>query len=174
MKRLVDALSNSEHRVVVSKGPQHASYDLPANMWGAEFLPQTRLLPEVDLVISHGGNNTVTEALHFGKPMIVLPLFWTSTTTPSAFQETGLGLRLAPYEVTPHELNRAVDGLLGDGELRIAPGGHWGGDPGCRRRGAGGEAHRRSRLATASAVTAPDGLSQRPLIDRPGASEGVM
>ena len=57
-------------------GPQHAELDLPTTMSGAEFLPQTTVIPQVDLVITHGGNNTTTEALHFGKPMMLLPLFW--------------------------------------------------------------------------------------------------
>jgi len=64
-------------------------------------------------------NNTVTEALHFGKPMIVLPLFWDQHDNAQRIEETGLGLRLAPYEVTPRDLNRAVDRLLSD--ARAAP-----------------------------------------------------
>ena len=41
MKRLVDVLSRTPHRYIVSKGPQHAEYELADNMWGREFLPQT-------------------------------------------------------------------------------------------------------------------------------------
>ena len=74
MNRLVAALAETPHRYVVSKGPQHESIELAPNMTGAEFLPQPAILPQADLVITHGGNNTVTESIHFGKPMIVLPL----------------------------------------------------------------------------------------------------
>lgn len=36
-------------------------------------VPQLALLPRVDLVVSHGGNNTTNETLAAGKPMIVIP-----------------------------------------------------------------------------------------------------
>lgn len=117
MERLVDVLGALPHRFVVSKGPQHDSYELAANMVGEEFLPQTSLLPAVDLVITHGGNNTVTEALHFGKPMIALPLFWDQHDNAQRLDETGFGVRLPTYEFTHTAMRKAIERLLADRTL---------------------------------------------------------
>lgn len=118
MRRLVEALGESRHRFLVSKGPRHDEYALGDNMWGAEFLPQTRILPLVDLVITHGGNNTVAESLHFGKPMLVLPLFWDQHDNAQRLQETGVGRRLDPYRIEAARLRDEVDRLLADTALR--------------------------------------------------------
>jgi MGT family glycosyltransferase len=118
MRRLVEVLARTPHRYVVSTGPQHAEYELADNMWGEEFLPQTTILPLVDLVITHGGNNTTTEALHFGKPMIVLPLFWDQYDNAQRVHETGHGIRLDTYRFTDEEMSSALDRLLGDQDLR--------------------------------------------------------
>jgi MGT family glycosyltransferase len=118
MRRLVDVLSGTPHRFVVSKGPQHAELELADNMWGAELVPQTRILPMVDLVITHGGNNTTTEALHFGKPMVVLPLFWDQYDNAQRMDELGFGVRLDTYRFAAEELTGAIDRLHGDAGLR--------------------------------------------------------
>lgn len=118
MRRLIDVLGRTPHRYIVSMGPQHDQLRLADNMWGAEFLPQTSVLPLVDLVITHGGNNTTTEALHFGKPMVVLPLFWDQYDNAQRVDELGFGRRLATYEFTEAELTSAVDDLLRDLPLR--------------------------------------------------------
>lgn len=118
MKRLVDVLGRTPHRYIVSKGPQHDQYELADNMVGAEFVPQTRIIPEVDLVITHGGNNTTTESLHFGKPMILLPLFWDQYDNAQRMDELGFGRRLSTYSFTEDEMNAAMTGLLDNHELR--------------------------------------------------------
>jgi MGT family glycosyltransferase len=117
MQHLVDALAGAPYRVVVSMGPLHEQLRLPAGMTGAEFLPQASLLPQVDLVITHGGNNTVTECLHHGKPMVVLPLFWDQFDNAQRVDETGFGRRLPTYECGRDELVTAIDDLLADREL---------------------------------------------------------
>jgi UDP:flavonoid glycosyltransferase YjiC (YdhE family) len=73
-------------------------------------------------VITHGGNNTTTEAFHFGKPMIVLPLFWDQYDNAQRVEETGFGVRLATYAFEAAELAEAIERLLGDGALRARMG----------------------------------------------------
>ncbi|MEW2402450.1 nucleotide disphospho-sugar-binding domain-containing protein [Streptomyces sp. NPDC046862] len=114
MRRVIASLARTPHRYIVSKGPLHDEIELPPNMWGAEFLPQTRILPLVDLVITHGGNNTTTECLHFGKPMILLPLFWDQYDNAQRMAELGHGVRLDPYRFTDAQLHSALDELLAD------------------------------------------------------------
>jgi MGT family glycosyltransferase len=118
MQRLIDVLGRTPHRYIVSKGPLHDTFDLPANMWGAQQVPQTNVLPEVDLVITHGGNNTTTESFHFGKPMVLLPLFWDQHDNAQRVHETGYGVRLPTYTFDDDELTGAIDQLLADESLQ--------------------------------------------------------
>ncbi len=117
MQRLVDLLATTEHRVIVSKGPLADQITLHDNQVGEAFLPQPAILPQVDLVITHGGNNTVTEAFHHGKPMIVLPLFWDQVDNAQRVDEIGFGRRLSTYGFRDEELTDAIDELLADEPL---------------------------------------------------------
>jgi MGT family glycosyltransferase len=120
MRRLVSALAETPHRYLVSKGPQHDLIELAPNMTGAEFLPQPAILPHVDLVITHGGNNTVTESIHFGKPMIVLPLFWDQHDNAQRLAECGFGVRLPSYEFEDAQLHEAIERLTACPDPRLS------------------------------------------------------
>ncbi len=147
MQRLVDVLGGTDHRVIVSKGPLADQIRLPDNMTGESFLPQPAVLPQVDLVITHGGNNTVVECFHNGKPMIVLPLFWDQVDNAQRVHETGFGRRLSTYGFRDEELTGAIDALLADEALRARMAGI-----AARMRAAGGTA-RAADLVERVAVT---------------------
>ena len=117
MRRLVDVLSRTPYRVIVSKGPLADQIRLADNMTGEAFLPQPSILPQVDLVITHGGNNTVTECFHNGKPMVVLPLFWDQVDNAQRVDETGFGVRLPAYDFEDAQLTGAIDRLLDNRRL---------------------------------------------------------
>src|SRR5207248_240000 len=110
--------ADGPYRVIVSMGPQAELVKLPDHIWGREFLPQTRILPHVDLVITHGGNNTFTECLDAGTPMVVLPLFWDQYDNAQRGHELGFGVRLDTYACTRPQLTGAIDGLLADERVR--------------------------------------------------------
>jgi len=71
-------------------------------------------------VITHGGNNTVTESIHFGKPMVVLPLFWDQHDNAQRMAECGFGVRLPTYEFEDAQLHEAIDRLLSTPNERLA------------------------------------------------------
>jgi len=116
MQRLCDALADTPHRYIVSKGPQHDEIELRDNQWGGEYLPQPLLMPRCDLVITHGGNNTTTECLHHGLPMVLLPLFWDQYDNAQRMDDLGLGVRLPTYAWEPADLTGAIDRMLADAD----------------------------------------------------------
>ncbi|CAG2100455.1 unnamed protein product [Medioppia subpectinata] len=117
MRRLVAILAKSPHRFIVSMGAKHKEYTLADNMWGAESVAQTLVLPLVDLVLTHGGNNTVNESLYFGRPMIAMPVFSEQYDNAQRLHDKGFGLRLDAYKCSEEELLADIESLLNDRQL---------------------------------------------------------
>lgn len=118
MQRLIDALDKTPHRVIVSMGPLKDQMKLGERMWGGEFLPQPSILPQCDLLLTHGGNNTVSEGFYFGLPTIIFPLFWDQYDNAQRVDELNFGRRLDTYGATDEQIVEAVESLLADDEMK--------------------------------------------------------
>lgn len=119
MKRMTSLLADCPHRFIVCKGPCHDQYELPDNMWGEKFVPQLEVLTSIDLIITHGGNNTITESFFYGVPgFIVCPLFGDQFDNANRLEEKGLGKRMDPYNCTKEQLHGAIEEMLAKTDLK--------------------------------------------------------
>jgi MGT family glycosyltransferase len=75
--KIIAALSKPEFQIIVSAGGAFAALaqkTWPDNVMIFPSVPQVDLLPHVDMVIGHGGNNSTNETLAAGKPLLILPV----------------------------------------------------------------------------------------------------
>ena len=123
LRRIVSAFRALPVRVVVASGvtPRSALGAIPPDWHVASYLPQPEVLRSCDLVISHGGNNTVTEALWAGVPLLVCPFSTDQFAGAEDVRRAGLGDAFDPNAATPEEIaDRALRVLAGHEPRRAA------------------------------------------------------
>jgi len=119
LQRIIGVLGNAPYRVLVNVGEYAAEYDTPPpNVQLAGWFPQPSVIPQVDAVIHHGGNNTFTECLYFGKPALIMPYVWDGHDNATRVQETGHGLKLDRYQWRDEEFLAALETLLTDESMQ--------------------------------------------------------
>lgn len=119
MKRLISALGKLPYRVLVAAGQYQSAYsELPENVQVTGWCNQIGLLPHCDVVIQHGGNNTLNETLYFGKPPIVMPFTWDGHDNAARVADTQHGIKLHRYAWTEEELCQAIERVLVDPVIR--------------------------------------------------------
>ena len=115
LKRLIAMVGKSRFRALVNVGDYMGEYtDVPPNVVIQSWFPQPSVIPLVDLVIHHGGNNSFTECLYFGKPAIIMPYVWDGHDNGMRVQETGHGIRSDRYNWTDADLLAKLETCLTD------------------------------------------------------------
>ncbi|WP_287619347.1 glycosyltransferase [Parabacteroides sp.] len=89
---------------------------LPHNMHIFKWMNQTELLPYSDLVISHGGMNTLTECVWAEVPMLVYPLRFDEYGNAARIVYHGLGDRGNMRYATVDSLHQKIQEILKDKE----------------------------------------------------------
>lgn len=82
--------------------------------WVTSFAPQRAVLKRADVCITHGGLNTVMDALEFATPLLVLPIAFDQPGVSARILYHDVGLRLSPDYVTVAKMITAIRTLLAD------------------------------------------------------------
>ena len=119
MQRLIDVLGKLPYRILLNVGDYIEQYkNVPKNIYIAAWYPQPSVIPHVDMVIHHGGNNSFTECLYFGKPALIMPYVWDGHDNATRVQETNHGLSLHRYNWTDEQMESSLQRLLDDLTIR--------------------------------------------------------
>lgn len=114
----VEALAGLENDLqVVLAAPQLQPQQpdrIPPHIHVAGHVPQLALLPHMSAVVTHGGHNTVCEALAHGLPLVVAPIRDDQPLIAQQVTDAGAGVRIRFGRVRAAELRAAVHAVLDD------------------------------------------------------------
>jgi MGT family glycosyltransferase len=114
-KQLIVAFAKLPYRFLMNVGDYIGEYsNVPGNVHLESWYPQPAVIPHVDLVIHHGGNNSFNESLYFGKPAIIMPFCWDGLDNAARIHDTGYGEQLPRYTWTEEQLAAMIARLLAD------------------------------------------------------------
>lgn len=117
-QRCIDAFDGLANKIVVSVGPFNAldQFSLPSEkVEVVQYADQTRQLRGASAFLTHGGMNSVQEAIWFGVPMLLAPQAFDQIASARRVMELGCGVTLdRDAELSPEALKGAMARLLED------------------------------------------------------------
>jgi len=118
LRAVIDAARSTAARFVIAMGDLAATSfasDLPPNVEAVAFAPQVALMREASVVVTHGGANSVHEALAHGVPLLVSPICNDQLHNAELVARRGVG-RVVDLATAPsHLVASSIGALLGAG-----------------------------------------------------------
>jgi zeaxanthin glucosyltransferase len=88
--------------------------ELPGNPIVVDYAPQLEVLKRASLMITHGGVNSVVEALHQGVPLIVVPFVFDQPGSGARVARCGAGVVIKRSSLTKNKLRETIQEVLGN------------------------------------------------------------
>jgi MGT family glycosyltransferase len=115
-----EAFGGAQYRVLMTTGKVDAASlgPAPENFELREFVPQLQVLSQASLFLTHGGMNSVSEALWHEVPLLVFPQHGDQHLVAARVAELGAGLVLRPPDIQPDTLRKMADCVLSEPVFR--------------------------------------------------------
>ena len=117
----LDAIAARRVRVLVTigaSGDPHVFGPQPDHVRIERYVPQTQVLGQCEVVVSHAGSGTFLATLARGVPQLCLPQMADQFLNTDACRASGSGLALDPADATAEAIGTALDRLLTDASIR--------------------------------------------------------
>ena len=117
----LEAFRDENIDVIISVGKNFDSRKLkniPSNIHIYKSVPQLEVLNMADVFVTHGGMNSVSEALVYGVSMVVIPFVSDQPVNAQCIEKLGVGKRLEYSEVNKDTLKEYVQSVLLDADIK--------------------------------------------------------
>jgi MGT family glycosyltransferase len=125
LQTIVAGLRDAPVNLIVTLGRDKDPADFgpqPANVHIERYIPQSLLLPHCNLMVMHGGSNSLLAALDIGLPMVAVPLIADQFFNAHNIHNLRLGQVVQESQLTLASIRAAVDEVLGNPAYRQAVG----------------------------------------------------
>ncbi|HUS13744.1 MAG TPA: glycosyltransferase [Chloroflexia bacterium] len=115
LQTIIAGLRDAPVNLIVTLGRDKDPADFgpqPAHVHIERYIPQSLLLPHCDLMVMHGGSNSLLAALDLGMPVVVVPLIADQFFNAHVTGSLGLGQVVQRGALTPATIRAAVDEVL--------------------------------------------------------------
>jgi MGT family glycosyltransferase len=116
---LIEAARGEPYSLVISAGDLAASLAAPG-VCAVPYAPQLALLPRAAAMVTHGGANSVMEALALGVPLLVTPICNDQPHNAHFVARSGAGIELDLQSASVAECRAALRSLVAAGSHREA------------------------------------------------------
>jgi MGT family glycosyltransferase len=120
-RAVIEAFGGSQIQVLITgreRVPEDVLRSLPANFHVREHVDQIAVLRRADAFITHGGMNSVCEALLAEVPMLVCPLGFDQFHQARYVERVGCGFSLENVVIDGQRIRSRVELLLQDARIR--------------------------------------------------------
>ncbi|WP_088072033.1 macrolide family glycosyltransferase [Gottfriedia luciferensis] len=113
----MDAFRDASYQVVISAG---RSMDMglfrnaPSHIIVRQYVPQLEVLQQATVFVSHGGMNSVSEALYYDVPLVLIPHAADQPIIAARVDQLGAGVVLNKSQLTAAKLRDAVNQVISE------------------------------------------------------------
>jgi zeaxanthin glucosyltransferase len=120
---VIEATSGLGVQLLIVANALHGSSllgDLPSHVLTCRYAPQLAILARARAFVTHGGANSIMEAMHFGVPVLISPVCNDQFHQAHFIRRNGVGRVLDLGSASAAECRGALAALLHDEEIRGA------------------------------------------------------
>lgn len=111
-EQAIELFGGTEYQCLMTTAGLAELASVPDNFYVVDYAPGSRLMAKSDLVVCHGGNGTIYQAMQNGVPLIGIPTMHDQEFNLDRVVDLGIGIHLSELRFKAEHLIEAVQRII--------------------------------------------------------------